>query len=610
MTTAAQVAFVEDWETDTPGSVPGAPWFIDPHMADGGLSVAAGSDFGRPPSNQGLIVNGAGFNGKNAGIQAMLIAGGMQAQATDTDKIVVQYYAKGAISKRSEWYFELSQGDVHAPRLADIGVENPLPNAIPVIAYCKPVLEPPLEHKAFYFFDGRMWKLFGALDLNLFWQTVYFRVSAQSLYLDCGCNNTPVDVPRQYFGTFDRVSIYTLDGLYSDYTAIDEIRITGGIVSPMLNVSPAGGFTSIGPVGGSFTPSCQTYTLTNTSLTPMNWSAGKSQTWLDVSPTSGLLAPGATVDVNVCVNGNANTLTLNRYTDQVIFTDVTNGLSQNRKAELCVGQVDDLTELFTGNNDLDHTSVMLTPDASPHAYQACSTPATQFPTAPGGILLSLTDNNFTKITLQQGAQVQLYGTAYPEFYVGANGYVTFDAGDTLAAGTLQNHFSKRRISGLFTDLAPVPDQITVKQIMDRVAITWQNVSAGAPGTDSFQMELFFDGRIRLSWLNIASTDGVVGLSKGEGIPANFHSSDFTAYAACLPGRHPADFDADTDVDQSDFGHLQACLGTRFTQAPYFMCPDSDLNLDGYVDAADMLLFAECLNGPNLPPVADCITIGP
>jgi hypothetical protein len=62
----------------------------------------------------------------------------------------------------------------------------------------------------------------------------------------------------------------------------------------------------------------------------------------------------------------------------------------------------------------------------------------------------------------------------------------------------------------------------------------------------------------------------------------------------------ADFDGDGDVDQADFGVLQACLsGTG--KLYEFGCQAADLVIDGAVDDADLASFMSCMNGPNQPP---------
>ena len=77
---------------------------------------------------------------------------------------------------------------------------------------------------------------------------------------------------------------------------------------------------------------------------------------------------------------------------------------------------------------------------------------------------------------------------------------------------------------------PCTGQVTWRQTADRVAVTWQGVAQyGASDSNTFQIELFFDGRIRITNLAIAATDGLIGLSRGTGVQADFIESDFSAY---------------------------------------------------------------------------------
>jgi hypothetical protein len=61
-----------------------------------------------------------------------------------------------------------------------------------------------------------------------------------------------------------------------------------------------------------------------------------------------------------------------------------------------------------------------------------------------------------------------------------------------------------------------------------------------------------------------------------------------------------DFDIDRDVDQEDFGHLQACFSGA--THPYEAgCEDADLDRDDDVDLEDFAEFQECMAGANQPP---------
>ncbi len=63
---------------------------------------------------------------------------------------------------------------------------------------------------------------------------------------------------------------------------------------------------------------------------------------------------------------------------------------------------------------------------------------------------------------------------------------------------------------------------------------------------------------------------------------------------------PGDFEPDGDVDQEDFGHLQACFSGS-AQPPMPGCGNADLDRDGDVDQDDFVLFESCMAGPDLPP---------
>jgi len=62
----------------------------------------------------------------------------------------------------------------------------------------------------------------------------------------------------------------------------------------------------------------------------------------------------------------------------------------------------------------------------------------------------------------------------------------------------------------------------------------------------------------------------------------------------------ADLDRDHDVDQEDFGTLQACLAGSGT--PYQAeCESSDVDADEDVDQVDLAIFRACMGGPNNAP---------
>jgi C1A family cysteine protease len=303
-----------------------------------------------------------------------------------------------------------------------------------------------------------------------------------------------------------------------------------------LQVTPAENFSASGAEGGPFTPSSQTYILRNNGTRSINWSATHTQTWNSVSPASGSLAAGQSVNVTVSLNSAANSLPTGVYADTLAFNNLTVSDRQTRTVILRCGQIDYLTELFdsSGANDLDNLAFTFTPSGSANAYSVQRAAASAFSTDPaGGTTVALSDDGTALITLTGGAQVSLFGLAYSSFYLGANGYLTFGGSDTTWTESLAAHFNRPRIAALFDDLNPAAGgTVSWKQLSDRVAITFQDVREyGSTAVSSFQYELFFNGVIRLTYLGVGIADGLVGLSRGGGLPTGFLESDFSAYPA-------------------------------------------------------------------------------
>jgi subtilase family serine protease len=104
-----------------------------------------------------------------------------------------------------------------------------------------------------------------------------------------------------------------------------------------FEIQPGRGLVANGPVGGPFTASTQTLSLTNAGKSVFSWSAGSTSTWLHVSnSTSTLTAGGGAATVTLTLNPSANLLPAGVYTANVWFTNLTSGLVQIRQFTLQV----------------------------------------------------------------------------------------------------------------------------------------------------------------------------------------------------------------------------------------------------------------------------------
>jgi hypothetical protein len=199
--------------------------------------------------------------------------------------------------------------------------------------------------------------------------------------------------------------------------------------------------------------------------------------------------------------------------------------------------------------DLEGFSVAYIPDGTGDYYDVCGEETTEFPTDPsGGTVIYPGEDSWVHVELAGGETVSLYGVSYEGFYVNSNGNLTFTGGDNVWDETLAIHFNQPRISGLFDDFSPQNGgTVSWRQLSDRVAVTFEDVPEyGANNDNTFQIEMYFEGEIHITWLSTDAGDGIVGLSEGNGLPEDFIESDLSAAGPCGP-----DFDLDADPASQD-----------------------------------------------------------
>jgi len=149
-----------------------------------------------------------------------------------------------------------------------------------------------------------------------------------------------------------------------------------------------------------------------------------------------------------------------------------------------------------------------------------------------GTLLSLSSNDDERVSLSGGQQVSFHGSDYGSFYVSSNGCITFDTGESGNFSAIWYHFFQARISVLFTDLAAgIGGEIRWQQLPDRAIVQYQDVlDYSSSSSNTCQVEMFFDGTVRMSWLTVNSPYPLVGLSNGSYDSGTFEQTDFSAWS--------------------------------------------------------------------------------
>ena len=316
--------------------------------------------------------------------------------------------------------------------------------------------------------------------------------------------------------------------------------------------------------------------------------------WIGFAPDTGITLPGGVTDVNVIFDayqpvgtfeGQIIVHSNDLYTPEIIVP-----------VTMTVEQVDYFTELFSfeypfdpedhNRNDMANRTLTLIPDGSGSYYRACNSTAAGFLVDPnGGTNIPLRDDDYRQIDLG-GEHIDFYGTSYETLYIGSNGYITFLSGDTHYLEGLEDHFDLPRISALFDDLDPsAGGAVSWKQLEDAIVVTFENVpERGLSNANSFQIEMFHNGTIRITWLGISAGDGLIGLSKGGGLPLYYLESNLSEY------RLSDDLDHDCDTDFADYSIFASYWQAKDCAPGNDWCNGIDANKDGKIDFYDLAEF--------------------
>ncbi|HOL19402.1 MAG TPA: hypothetical protein PK813_04075 [Candidatus Hydrogenedens sp.] len=199
------------------------------------------------------------------------------------------------------------------------------------------------------------------------------------------------------------------------------------------------------------------------------------------------------------------------------------------------------TEVFGGvyNRpfDLSNTTLVFIPDSGLNYYQlGIKKNITQFPQQPpdSGVQIYFTVRD-PGICTSNISAIPFYGTNYTDLRVSSKGYVSFGS-DGLEPTTVGKHFAFPQIS-LLPMNASEEGKVFYNILPSKLVITWIDVpfsknqptdENGNPLKANVQLELFYDGKIQITYLNIPSnlSTCVVGLSCGGGDGTNPPVQDF------------------------------------------------------------------------------------
>ena len=134
---------------------------------------------------------------------------------------------------------------------------------------------------------------------------------------------------------------YTAQLLVTNQTSGFVHQVNFGLtVHDPLVITPGSGFAAVGPVGGPFNISVQSYALSNSGLASLTWSLRTNNAaWLSAASAGGALGPGLSTNVVVSLNGVASNLVAALYNGDLLFSNQTLGLSQDLQFSLRTGEL-------------------------------------------------------------------------------------------------------------------------------------------------------------------------------------------------------------------------------------------------------------------------------
>ena len=138
------------------------------------------------------------------------------------------------------------------------------------------------------------------------------------------------------------------------------------MTTPLLAM-PENGFAAIGPIGGPFNVSSQTYVLTNSTVSAANWAASGSPAWLSISPSNGMVAAKSASNFSISLSAAAASLGTGSNSATIWITNLTTGLAQSLQFSLTVKTADYPIAVSGYNDDVVVENTAVGGNTAPYA---------------------------------------------------------------------------------------------------------------------------------------------------------------------------------------------------------------------------------------------------
>jgi uncharacterized protein (TIGR03437 family) len=208
--------------------------------------------------------------------------------------------------------------------------------------------------------------------------------------------------------------------------------------------------------------------------------------------------------------------------------------------------------------NLDGSSVTFTPtaaDASRYRYAIGTQAYESAAAAQGSPLIALDDDDSREFTLPFA--FPFFGATYRKVWLNSDGNLNFNAAENSSSARLTGRVTggPPRIAGLFDDLDPTRAAGGVRMFADgtHVVFSWVAVPEwqqfGSTAAQTFQIKLYPDGRIVLTYQGCNPAGAVVGIAPGAAKNGSslvsFHNDTSGEYAGAVVERFGNSLEIDT-----------------------------------------------------------------
>ncbi|HIJ64875.1 MAG TPA: hypothetical protein HPP77_02910 [Candidatus Hydrogenedentes bacterium] len=271
-----------------------------------------------------------------------------------------------------------------------------------------------------------------------------------------------------------------------------------------------------------------TFTLTNTRFeglyAVLRYSI-EADPGITVSPSSGAIRgdgshtitvsiePDTTGEIRIRTNGIPFDETIQVTTAPDYFT-----MDFDSAVELAA-EVANKTFLFSPQHDGTYKATQGDADFAPHIDPVDATPVL-------GTAIDLTQ------------PVMLYGQTYDRITILEDGAVELgNGGGWAVTRMLAAHFANPGVSAMraYLDVSAPGASIRYEEATDGVIVTYTGIpEVGETWRSTFQIVIYTNGAVELTYEDAVAANAVIGLSAGGGVPDDYVPSDFSNFAETTP----------------------------------------------------------------------------